>query len=320
LRRKVHDTMHYFLRKLLRLALVLLLVTSGTFLLLDLLPGDVALALVGNEATPAAIAQVRAELGLDRPWIVRYLHWLGGFLQGDLGRSHITQVPIMESIFDRLPVTIELLLLSQALALLIAVPAGVLCAYRAGGLIDRLVSAAALFLLAAPVFITAILLMFLFALKLRWLPSTGYVPFIAAPLGNLAHLALPALAIGLSEWPPLFSVLRADMIKTLQQDYIALARAKGLSPAFILLRHALRPSSFTLVTITGLQVAAAIAGALVVETVFGLPGVGRMLTGAVYSRDLMLVQGCVAVISVGYVLVNFGVDLIYALLDPRVRQ
>jgi peptide/nickel transport system permease protein len=139
-------------------------------------------------------------------------------------------------------------------------------------------------------------------------------------LRNLAHFALPALAIGLAEFPVLFGVLRADVIKTLQQDFIALARAKGLSPAFILVRHALRPSSFTLVTITGLQIAAAIAGALVVETIFGLPGVGRMLTGAVYNRDMMMVQGCVAIISVGYVLVNFAVDMIYAVLDPRIRR
>lgn len=312
--------MHYFLRKIVRLVLVLLLVAAATFLLLNLLPGDVALTLLGNEATPAAISQVRAELGLDRPLVLRFLHWLIGFMQGDLGRSTITQVPVLESIIDRIPVTAELMLLSQAFALLLAVPAGVLCAYKAGSRIDRLISSAALFLLAAPVFITAIMLMFLFALKLRWLPSTGYVPFTRDPAGNLAHLALPALAIGLSEWPPLFAVLRADMIKTLQQDYIAFAKAKGLSPAFILLRHALRPSSFTLVTIAGLQIGAAITGALVVETIFGLPGVGRMLTGAVYNRDMMLVQGCVAVISIGYVLINFGVDMIYALLDPRIRQ
>lgn len=312
--------MHYLLRKLLRLILVLLLVATATFLLLNLLPGDVALTLLGNEATPAAIAQLRAELGLDRPLALRFLHWLGGFLQGDLGRSAITQVPVLESIVDRIPVTAELMLLSQSFALLVAVPAGIVCAYRAGSRIDRVVSSAAMLLLAAPVFITAILLMFLFALKLRWLPSTGYVPFTTDPLRNLAHLALPALAIGLSEWPPLFAVLRADMIKTLQQDYIALARAKGLGPGHILLRHALRPSSFTLVTITGLQIAAAITGALVVETIFGLPGVGRMLTGAVYNRDMMLVQGCVAMIAVGYVLINFGVDLVYALLDPRIRR
>ena len=312
--------MHYVLRKLLRLIPVLLLVTTATFLLLNLLPGDVALALLGNEATPDAIAQVRAELGLDQPLVLRYLHWLIGFMHGDLGRSYVTRVPILESIVDRLPVTIELMLLSQGFALLLAVPSGILCAYKAGSRIDRLISAAALFLFAAPVFITAIVLMFVFALKLRWLPSTGYAPFMADPLSNLAHFALPALAIGLSEWPPLFAVLRTDMINTLQQDYIAFAKAKGLAPASILLRHALRPSSFTLVTILGLQIAAAIAGALVVETIFGLPGIGRMLTGAVYNRDMMLVQGCVAVISVGYVLVNFVVDLIYAVLDPRVRR
>jgi peptide/nickel transport system permease protein len=310
----------YILYKLLRLILVLLMVTAVTFLLLNLLPGDVAIALLGNEATPDSIAQVRTELGLDQPLALRYLHWLTSFMSGDLGRSYITQVPVMEAIIDRLPVTVELILLSQGFALLLAVPSGVLCAYKAGSRIDRLISSAALLLFAAPVFITAILLMFLFALTLRWLPSTGYIPLTVDPLGNLARLTLPALAIGLSEWPPLFAVLRADMIKTLQQDYIALAKAKGLGPAFILLRHALRPSSFTLVTITGLQIAAAIAGALVVETIFGLPGVGRMLTGAIYNRDMMLVQGCVAVISVGYVLINFGVDMIYVLLDPRIRR
>jgi peptide/nickel transport system permease protein len=312
--------MHYILRKLLRLLPVLLLVTAATFLLLNLLPGDVALAVLGNEATPAAIEQVRAELGLDQPLVLRYLHWLGGFLQGDLGRSYITRVPILEQIVDRLPVTVELMLLSQAFALLMAISAGILCAYKAGSRIDRLISSMSLFLLAAPVFITAIVLMFIFALKLRWLPSTGYVPLTVDPLRNLAHFALPALAIGLAEFPILFGVLRADMIKTLQQDFIALARAKGLGPAFILVRHALRPSSFTLVTISGLQIAAAIAGALVVETIFGLPGVGRMLTGAVYNRDMMMVQGCVAIISVGYVLVNFAVDMIYAVLDPRIRR
>ena len=312
--------MRYFLRKLLRLIPVMLLVTAATFLLLNLLPGDVAIAILGNEATPAAIAQVRNELGLDRPLVIRYLQWLLDFLQGDLGRSYITRVPILESILDRLPITLELMLLSQLLALALAIPAGVLCAYKAGSRIDRLISTASLLLLASPVFITAIVLMFVFALQLRLLPSTGYVPFTSDPLRNLAHFALPALSIGLAEFPVLFGVLRADMIKTLQQDFIALARAKGLGPVFILVRHALRPSSFTLVTISGLQIAATIAGALVVETIFGLPGVGRMLTGAVYNRDMMMVQGCVAVISVGYVLVNFAVDIIYAVLDPRIRQ
>jgi peptide/nickel transport system permease protein len=312
--------MRYFRRKLLGLIPVFLVVTATTFLLLSLLPGDVATAILGNQATPAAIEQVRAELGLDQPLVIRYFHWLAGLVQGDLGRSYITRVPIMEQIVDRLPVTLELMLLSQGLALLLAIPAGVLCAYKAGSRIDRLVGAAALFLLAAPVFITAIVLMFIFALKLRWLPSTGYVPFTSDSLGNLAHFALPALAIGLSEFPVLFGVLRADMINTLQQDFILLAKAKGLGPVYILFRHALRPSSFTLVTISGLQIAAAIAGALVVETIFGLPGVGRMLTGAVYNRDMMMVQGCVAIISVGYVLVNFTVDMIYGVLDPRIRR
>lgn len=312
--------MRNILRKLLRLIPVLLLVTAATFLLLNLLPGDVALAMLGNEATPAAIAQVRADLNLDQPLVLRYLQWLGGFLQGDLGRSYITRVPILEQIVDRLPVTIELMLLSQCLALLLAILAAILCTYKAGGRLDRLISSIALLLLAAPVFITAIVLMFVFALTLRWLPSTGYVPLTVDPLANLAHFALPALSIALVEFPVLFGVLRADLIKTLQQDFIALAKAKGLSPWFILVRHALRPSSFTLVTIAGLQIASAIAGALVVETIFGLPGVGRMLTGAVYNRDMMVVQGCVAVISVGYVLVNFAVDMIYAVLDPRIRQ
>ena len=213
------------------------------------------------------------------------------------------------------------MLLSQGFALLLAVPAGVLCAYKAGSRIDRLISSASLFLLAAPVFITAIVLMFLFALKLRWLPSTGYVPFTVDPLSNLAHLRAARAGDRTVRMAAAFwRVARRHDQDIASRTISRLAKAKGLGPAFILLRHALRPSSFTLVTVSGLQIAAAITGALVVETIFGLPGVGRMLTGAVYNRDMMLVQGGVVVISVGYVLINFGVDLIYAMLDPRIRR
>ncbi|MBV8592700.1 MAG: ABC transporter permease, partial [Caulobacteraceae bacterium] len=294
--------MPFVLRRLLRLVPVLLVVSATAFLLLNLLPGDVSTALLGGNATPAAVAQVRADLGLDRPIYLRYASWLASALAGDLGRSYITGIPVLQQILERLPVTLELMALSIGFALSLALVTAIAASFRPGGAIDRILGAAALMLLGMPAFITAIILMFVFALTLRWLPSTGFEPVAAGLGGNLAHMALPALAIGLTEWPPLHGVLRADLLQTLSQDFIALAKAKGLAPLEILVRHALRPSSFTLVTVLGLQVGAAIAGALVAETIFALPGVGRLLTGAVYNRDLMIVQGAVAVISVGYVL------------------
>jgi peptide/nickel transport system permease protein len=307
-------------RKLLQLIPVLLIVTFVTFALLNLLPGDVTLELLGSDATPSAIARVRAELRLGDPLVVRYLRWLGQALQGDLGRSFITGEPVMAALARSLPVSIELMALSLLLSLSLAVPAGLLAAYRAGQSIDKLLSALAALLLSAPSFMLGLVLMFFLALTLKWLPAVGYVPLSEGILGNLRSFAIPVLTLALVEWPVFMRILRSDAIVTLQQDYVLLAKAKGLRNVHILFRHVLKPSSFTLITVAGLTIATLIGGALVVETIFALPGVGRLLIGSINSRDFMMVQGAVALIAVGFVLVNFAIDTLYSVLDPRVAR
>jgi peptide/nickel transport system permease protein len=307
-------------RKLLQLIPILLIVTFVTFALLNLLPGDVTLELLGSDATPSAIARVRAELRLDDPLVVRYLRWLGQALRGDLGRSFITGEPVMAALARSLPVSIELMALSLLLSLSLAVPAGLLAAYRAGQSIDKLLSALAALLLSAPSFMLGLVLMFFLALTLKWLPAVGYVPLSEGILGNLRSFAIPVLTLALVEWPVFMRILRSDAIVTLQQDYVLLAKAKGLRNVHILFRHVLKPSSFTLITVAGLTIATLIGGALVVETIFALPGVGRLLIGSINSRDFMMVQGAVALIAVGFVLVNFAIDTLYSVLDPRVAR
>ena len=312
--------MRFVRHKLLRLIPILLIVTFVTFALLNLLPGDVSLELLGSDATPSAIARVRAELRLDDPLVVRYMRWLGQALHGDLGRSFITGEPVMAALARSLPVSIELMALSLLLSLSLAVPAGLLAAYRAGQSIDKLLSALAALLLSAPSFMLGLVLMYFLALTLKWLPAVGYVPLSDGILGNLRSFAIPVLTLALVEWPVFMRILRSDAIVTLQQDYVLLAKAKGLRNAHILFRHVLKPSSFTLITVAGLTIATLIGGALVVETIFALPGVGRLLIGSINSRDFMMVQGAVALIAVGFVLVNSAIDMLYSVLDPRVAR
>ena len=312
--------MRFVRRKLMHLIPILLIVTFVTFALLNLLPGDVSLELLGSDATPSAIARVRAELRLDDPLVVRYMRWLGQALHGDLGRSFITGEPVMAALARSLPVSIELMALSLLLSLSLAVPAGLLAAYRAGQSIDKLLSALAALLLSAPSFMLGLVLMYFLALTLKWLPAVGYVPLSEGILGNLRSFAIPVLTLALVEWPVFMRILRSDAIVTLQQDYVLLAKAKGLRNVHILFRHVLKPSSFTLITVAGLTIATLIGGALVVETIFALPGVGRLLIGSINSRDFMMVQGAVALIAVGFVLVNSAIDMLYSVLDPRVAR
>ena len=312
--------MRFVRRKLLHLIPILLIVTFVTFALLNLLPGDVSLELLGSDATPSAIARVRAELRLDDPLVVRYMRWLGQALRGDLGRSFITGEPVMAALARSLPVSIELMALSLLLSLSLAVPAGLLAAYRAGQSVDKLLSALAALLLSAPSFMLGLVLMYFLALTLKWFPAVGYVPLSEGILGNLRSFAIPVLTLALVEWPVFMRILRSDAIVTLQQDYVLLAKAKGLRNIHILFRHVLKPSSFTLITFAGLTIATLIGGALVVETIFALPGVGRLLIGSINSRDFMMVQGAVTLIAVGFVLVNSAIDMLYTVLDPRVAR
>ncbi len=216
--------------------------------------------------------------------------------------------------------TLELLILAQFFALLLAIPAGMFAAYKADSKSDHALGITAFGLVSIPHFAMAMLLIMVFSLQLKWLPATGFTPISEGLWLNLKGLILPALAIALAEWVPLMRVLRSDMITTLQEDYILLARSQGLSTRRILFRHALRPSCFTLLTIFGLQVGHLIGGTLIVEMIFALPGIGRLMVGAIFSQNSTLIQGCVLFISVGYLLINFLVDIGYGLLDPRIRH
>ena len=307
-------------RKLLYLVPVLVAVSLLTFLIASLLPGDLAYVILGDQATPEKVAALRHDMGLDQPIWWRYASWLGHVLQGDFGRSFRTGQTVLQAVTERLPVSLELMVLAELGALAIGIPLAIACAVRSGSAFDRFMTGSAFGMLSVPAFLSAILLIYLFAVELRWLPATGYVPFEEDPVGNLRSFLLPALTLALGEWPVLMRVLRSDMIATLQEDYIAMARAKGLKPSRILLVHALKPSSLTLVTVTGINIGRLIGGTVIVESIFALPGIGRLLLGAIFTRDLIILQGVVLFVALGYVLMNFIVDMLYAVLDPRIRH
>ncbi|MDO8976388.1 ABC transporter permease [Reyranella sp.] len=312
--------MPWLARQLVRLVVVLFCVTLLTYMIVNILPGDVAIVILGNLATPEDIAGLRADLGLDRPMLVRYFDWLGSALSGDLGRSYRNGEPVVQAIIDRLPVSLQLMVMAQVVALGIAIPVALLSVRRPGGLFDRISASAAFGFLAMPNFMLGIVLIYLFSVSFDLLPATGFTPMSEGLWDNLESMILPSLTLGLIEWTVLMRVLRSDLLTTLKEDFILLARAKGLPPWRVLLQHALRPSSFTLITILGLNIGGLIGGAVIVEQIFALPGVGRLLLGGIFNRDLILVQGTVAFIAVGFVVINFLVDMLYAVLDPRVRH
>jgi peptide/nickel transport system permease protein len=312
-----------FLRRLqvqvLTLLVILLAATALTFFITNVLPGDAAVAILGDSATPADIASLRTELGLDRNIVVRYVDWLSHALRGDLGKSYRTRENISTMIGDRLPVTLELILLTQLIALAFAMPAGILAAYRSRTKVDSALATVSIGLLSTPAFVKGILLIYLMSVLLGWFPASGFKSLSDGLGANLHSLALPAMTLALAEFPVYMRLLRADMISTLQQDYILVARAKGLSVREILLGHALRPSSLSLVTVVGINLGRLVGGAVIIETLFALPGIGQMLVNAVYQHDQFVIQGVVLVIATGFVLINLLVDLMYALIDPRVR-
>lgn len=307
-------------RRLLSLVPVLFGVALLTFLIASLLPGDLATVLLAEDATPENLAALRSELGLDRPIAERFVHWIAQVVSGDLGRSFRTGQTVVEAIGERLPVSVQLMLMAQAGALVVAVPLAIACAVNQGGRLDRFATSAAFASLSVPSILSAILLIWVFAVYLQWLPATGYVPFTEDPLANLRAMLLPALTLASAEWPVMMRVLRSDLISTLQEDYITMARAKGLRPARVLLVHALKPSSLTIVTVTGLNIGRLLGGAIIVETIFALPGLGRLLVGSIFARELIVLQGVVLFVAAAFVFVNLAVDVVYAALDPRIRR
>jgi peptide/nickel transport system permease protein len=314
--------MRQLLTRLPMMVATLLVVSFLTFLLTTLLKGDPAVVILGPEGAkdPAAVAAVREDLRLDDPLPSRYVAWLGDAATGDLGRSYRTGQEVTDAIAERLPVTLEIGVLAIVLALAAAIPLGTLSAFRAGGVGDRIITGTSFGLLAVPSFMMAILLIWILAESLGWLPATGWVRLTDDPVENLRTAIMPALALAIGEFAVYTRLLRADMITTLQQDSITMARAKGIPTRRILFRHALRPSSFSLMTVVGLQVGAIIGGAVIVEQLFALPGIGRLLVDSILQRDLIMVQGVALVIAISFVVINFVVDLLYTALDPRIRH
>ncbi len=310
--------MNYLWRRFPSLLLTLFLISLVTFVVVQVVPGDPAQIILGTEAPPEALADLLAQLGLDRPLPLQYLSWLTGVLRGDLGVSLRHGRPVATLIAERLPVTLSLAILSLAPAVLLAVPLGILAATHQHSALDYGVLLLAQAGLALPSFWIGILLILLFALSWRWLPSGGYVPWGESPLEALRSLAMPILALGLPVAGVLARLVRASMLEELSRDHIRTARAKGLSETQIVVRHVLRNALIPTVTLLGLQLGFLLGGSIVIEQVFALPGVGRLVLFAINNRDLPLIQGLVLFIAALVVTINFLVDMAYTWLDPRI--
>lgn len=305
--------------RLLRLIPVMVLITLLATAAVDFMPGSPAVAMLGNEATAEQVAALSAQMGLDQPLIVRYMDWVAGAAQGNLGTSIRLDLPVADVIAQRLPVTIELTLLALLIALLLSVPTALVAGANVGGWVDRVASTISSALISLPSFAAAVILIYVLSIRIQVFPVSGWVPFSQDPLSNLQHAFLPALVLGLMEAAIFYRVLRSDVIATVRETFVLAARARGMSKSYVLLRHVLRPSLFSLITITGLALGRLLGGAMIVEVLFALPGLGSVLLQSVPSRDIPVIQGVVLVIAVVYVLVNIAVDLIYSAVDPRVR-
>lgn len=303
-----------------------------TFLMTSLLPGDVIDIMLPPDAPrdEATIAEIREELGLDKKIYVRYFDWVTDAAQGELGKSYITDQPVATTIKQRIPVTGQLALTAIVIALFLAIPIGILGAYRQSRLSDQVSSVGVQVALSVPNFIAGIFLVWLFAVKAGWFPATGFTRLdinwslsnfrVRDAWPNFKGIILPATALALTQMAIFSRLLRTDMIATLQQDFVTSARAKGLSDRYILFRHALRPSSLSLITIAGINLGALLGGTVVIETMFAIGGLGFRLINAIYARDILVIQGITVFIATVYVVLNTAVDLLYLVIDPRIRK
>ena len=309
----------YTLRRIAATIPVMLIVAFMVFGLLYLAPGDPAAVIAGDQATPAQVQAIRVSLGLDKPFLTRFGTWLWQILHGNLGKSIFTGLPVTTMIGQRLEPTLSLMVLSTLIAIVVAIPLGVLAAARQGSWIDRAVMALAVFGFSTPVFVVGYLLAWGFALKLGWLPVQGFHPISDGFWRFLRGLILPSVALGLIYIALIARITRATMLEVLGQDYIRTARAKGMGMTRILFVHALKNAAVPIVTVIGSGVALLIGGAVVTESVFAIPGLGRLTTDAILQRDYPVIQGVVLLFSFTYVVVNLIVDLLYTLFDPRIR-
>ncbi|MBA4541478.1 MULTISPECIES: ABC transporter permease [Thermoactinomyces] len=312
--------MAIIIRRLLLAIPVVFLVTLMVFSLMHMLPGDPATVILGQEATPEAVAALRAELGLNKPLPVQYFDWLSGVLHGNLGNSLVDHTPVAQLIMERLPATIELTLGTFIVATLIAVPAGILSAVRPRSLTDYSGTLFALCGMSVPHFWLGMMLIILFAVKLGWVPASGYVPFFDDPLGNLSAMILPIIATGLRESAVLMRMMRSSLLEALQADYIRTAYAKGLKERLVILRHALKNALVPVVTTSGLVVAGLLGGLVITESIFSIPGFGKLIVDSIFNRDFVTVQGAVLVSALLIVLINLLVDILHFIIDPRIKS
>jgi peptide/nickel transport system permease protein len=313
--------MSLLVKKIALLLVVVIAVTFFTALLSAALPGDPAEVVIpfGSEEMRE---QFREDNGLDEPVPVRYVKWLGRFLTGDLGKlySPSSTEEVSDRVGQSLPVSLQLMVYAQVFALVFAIPLGIWTAQRARSKTDRAVNAVAFGLIAVPNFALGLVLAYYVGVVLNWVPPTGYVEFGEDPVEHFRRMVLPTISLGLGQVAIYMRLLRSDMIATLQEDFILMARAKGISPRRVLWRHALRPSSLTLLTVAALNVGALIGGAVVIEQVFAIPGIGYQIALAIGARQYIALQSMVAIIAIGYVLINFFIDFLYTVLDPRIRK
>jgi peptide/nickel transport system permease protein len=309
----------YIVRRILATIPVMAVVALFVFSLLYIAPGDPAAVIAGDQATPADVERIRQSLGLDRPFLVQFGDWVWNIVHANLGTSMFTGLPVTKMIAQRIEPTLSLMAVTLVLAIAVAVPLGVVAAWRAGSLLDRAIMAFAVFGFSVPVFVVGYLLAYVFALELEWLPVQGYTPLSEGLWPWFQNLILPAIALGCVYIALIARITRAAMLEVLAQDYIRTARAKGIGQPGILFVHALKNASVPIVTVIGIGVALLIGGAVVTESVFVIPGLGRLTIDAILRRDYPVIQGVVLLFSFVYVLVNLMVDLIYTLLDPRIR-
>ncbi|WP_105436879.1 ABC transporter permease [Neorhizobium sp. T25_13] len=309
----------FIVRRLLQLIPVLLVMSIVVFSISLMLPGDPTTAVLGEDASLQDRAALRQELGLDQPIPVQYGRWLARAASGDLGLSLKTREPVAEMLAARVPVTFELALLAVLLSLMLGIPLGILAALKRNSWIDSLVSAVSLSSMAIPYFWVGILLIMLLSIQLGWLPPSGYVPFFSDPFGNLRLMIMPVITIGTAQAALVMRQTRTAMLQVMSQDYVRTARAKGASEIRVVFGHALRNSLIPVITVIGLQMGALIGGAVVTETVFSPPGLGRMIVDGIFERDFPVVQGAILVVVLGVLIVNLLTDLSYTLVDRRVR-
>jgi peptide/nickel transport system permease protein len=311
--------LRFVLRRLRDIVLVLVLVSFFTTSLVNLMPGSPAFAIYGSALTPQFLANFNQQFGLNHPLFVRYGLWVWHALQGDLGMSFQTHFTVASQIGSRLPVTAEIAVLALFFSLLIAIPLAMLAATRPGKLIDRAVTGASSVAQATPAFVAAVIFVYLFAVQARWFPSQGWVPLTQDFGENLLHAILPVATLVLGICPIYIRILRGDIVSLLSENFVMVARSRGLPEWYVLLRHVLRPASASLITVAGLSFGYLFGGSIIVESFYSLPGIGLLASQAVYNKDIPILQGVVICVAVVFVIVNSLVDLSYGLLDPRVR-